>query len=619
MMFRAINWPAFWVLLWLLALSTAARAESVQTLRMTDAPAQSIGQSLVYLSVPDDHWQAETLSLQLDQLDWTASQVETPNLGLQAAPTWFALRLQSDRDATRLLEISYPVLNEVDVFWFRDGQPVQAVHTGNGRPFQSRPIAHRNFVIPLEMQQGAAHLLLIRAHTGGALQMPAVLWQPTAFLVEDQKAFGVIMVFAGIMLAMAIYNLLLYTSVRESSYLWYVVSVVAIAWAQLGLRGVPFQYVWPNHPQWNEIGLTTAIALNIIAVAFFSDRFLNIRQTSRVTSWIVRGFGWVGLVLMVFAFFVPYATSIRPLILVAFVSSLMVFVLGFYLWYKGEVLARYYVVAWSLFLLGTAIYSLNKAGILPYTPLYEYAMIIGAAFQVLFLSFSLAYRINLERQRRQEAQTALFQVQADALQLQRSTNEQLESRVRERTEALELAYRELKRLSQIDGLTKVKNRQWFDQELETEWRRNTRESTNISLLMLDADYFKKINDTWGHPCGDACLQYIATICGNAVMRAGDTVARYGGEEFVILLPYTDQQGAEGVAERIRQDIEGSGFVWKGESIRLTVSIGIASCVPERGISYEQLVQQADQALYAAKAAGRNCVRFYQEQITSDGS
>jgi diguanylate cyclase (GGDEF)-like protein len=454
-------------------------------------------------------------------------------------------------------------------------------------------------------------LLLVRVRTGGALQLPVVLWEPNAFLVADQNNFATIMLFAGIMLAMAIYNLLLYSSVRETAYFWYVLSVVAIAWGQLGIRGLTFQYLWPHFPQLNEVGLTTAIALNVVTVAFFSDRFLNIKATSAVISRGVRGFGWAGRLLMLFAFFVPYVISIRPLILLAFVSSLMVFVLGIYLWYKGNVLARFHVAAWSLFLIGTATYTLNKAGVLPYAPFFEYAMMIGASFQVLCLSFALAYRINLERQRRQKAQADLLHAQDETLRAQKTANEQLEARVMERTEELELAYRELKRISQIDGLTKVKNRQWFDQELETEWRRNTRESTDISLLMLDADFFKKINDTWGHPCGDTCLQFIATVCGNAVMRAGDTVARYGGEEFVVMLPYTNMQGAAIVAERIRSDIAETGFEWKGKTIKFTVSIGVASCIPERGVSYEQLVQQADQALYAAKAGGRNCVRFFQ--------
>src|SRR5690606_16332196 len=105
-------------------------------------------------------WTAPELAQQADSLDWQRSAADTPNLGLQSAPTWFALRLSASQDLTRLLEISYPVLNSLDIYLYRNGQLAQAVHTGSSRPFHSRPIAHRNYVIPLKIAADADHLLL---------------------------------------------------------------------------------------------------------------------------------------------------------------------------------------------------------------------------------------------------------------------------------------------------------------------------------------------------------------------------------------------------------------------------------------------------------------------------
>lgn len=588
-----------------------ASADSVADITLLSSPSLQIGTSLSYFIDEENQWTAERLRSELSQPSWQHSHADSPNLGLQELPVWFALRLSTTENLSRLLEISYPALNTVDIYLFADENLVQSVNTGNGRPFKNRPIAHRDFVAPLEFKADTPYLLLIRVQTGGALQLPVTLWEANTFHIADQSIFGIIMLFTGIMIAMAIYNLLLYFGLRETSYLLYVACVSAIAWAQLSIRGIIFQYVWPEHPEFNEIGLTTAIAANIIFVSFFTDNFLRIRKTSVNTSRIVRALGWIGIGLLTFSLFVPYSASIRPLIGLSFLSSLIVFFAGIYLWYKGEVLARFYVIAWGLFLAGTTTYTLNKAGILPYTPLSEHAMIIGASFQVLFLSFALAYRINLEKRKRIDAQEEALQIQKTLLQTQRQANEQLETRVKERTEALEVAYGELKRLSQIDGLTNVKNRQSFDQALQSEWRRNRREVNDLSLLMIDADYFKRINDNWGHPAGDACLQHMANLFKSAVHRSGDTVARYGGEEFVLLLPATDLSGASRVAESVRKNVESTPFSWKGEIIPLTVSIGVASAKSNPSGNYEQLVQFADEALYAAKGAGRNTVIAHQ--------
>jgi diguanylate cyclase (GGDEF)-like protein len=129
--------------------------------------------------------------------------------------------------------------------------------------------------------------------------------------------------------------------------------------------------------------------------------------------------------------------------------------------------------------------------------------------------------------------------------------------------------------------------------------------------MIDVDLFKRFNDTWGHLCGDAFLLHIANICKKAVQRSGDTIARYSGEEFVLLLPSTHLAGTAIVAESIRKDIESTPFSWKNESIELTLSLGVASSMPDRTGSYEQLIQFADEALYAAKDAGRNTVLVHQ--------
>ena len=160
-----------------------------------------------------------------------------------------------------------------------------------------------------------------------------------------------------------------------------------------------------------------------------------------------------------------------------------------------------------------------------------------------------------------------------------------------------------------DGLTGIHNRRYFDEILNVEWKRAKREKTSLSLIMLDIDYFKKYNDTYGHQAGDECLIKIAASISETLRRPADLVARYGGEEFVIVLPGIALEEAVNLSEKIRSEIETLKIEHKLNSISpfVTASLGIASSVPSANSSYEELLQRADKALYNAKLRGRNCV------------
>lgn len=168
----------------------------------------------------------------------------------------------------------------------------------------------------------------------------------------------------------------------------------------------------------------------------------------------------------------------------------------------------------------------------------------------------------------------------------------------------------LKRLSSLDGLTGVPNRRRFDEVLKQEWLRAIRHSTSISLIMIDIDFFKLFNDTYGHQGGDDCLKQVAKTLEESAKRVTDMMARYGGEEFVVVLPETGTKGVLAVAETMRDDVEAQHIPHKNSKVtdHVTISLGVATAVPERGSKEEDLIAAADQALYEAKNHGRNQVR-----------
>jgi len=167
----------------------------------------------------------------------------------------------------------------------------------------------------------------------------------------------------------------------------------------------------------------------------------------------------------------------------------------------------------------------------------------------------------------------------------------------------------LQRLMNSDGLTGLSNRRHFDEYLELEWRRAIREQTQLSLMMIDVDYFKAYNDNFGHLEGDEALRQVAKAIRASSSRPSDLPARYGGEEFALVLPNTSPGGARLLAEKLRQTVASMSIphIAPNEGSNLTVSIGLATIVPPVGSHSRQLIQSADQGLYAAKHNGRNQV------------
>ncbi|MGM0563101.1 MAG: GGDEF domain-containing protein [Pseudomonadota bacterium] len=188
-------------------------------------------------------------------------------------------------------------------------------------------------------------------------------------------------------------------------------------------------------------------------------------------------------------------------------------------------------------------------------------------------------------------------------------NQELAASLKRSNNRLQELNLNLKRSSATDGLTQVPNRRHFDEYMDTEWRRIAREKGHFSVLMVDVDHFKHFNDTQGHQAGDEVLVQVARALSESLRRPADMVARYGGEEFIVLLPNTDYEGAQLVAEMLRKSIASLGIPHPGleDSDSITVSIGMAHTVASTDKSRQSVIAAADKALYSAKRSGRNRV------------
>lgn len=606
-------------LLWLLFLcplcAVNARAAAEEQVDIaTTGDYYSLGGHLVYLADPDNRLSAADIVARADQLAWTHAADVIPNLGLQAPPHWFMIRLgnSSQQDWSGLLEMSYTMIDVLDVYIEHRQELVKVAEVGDQRPFSNRLLTHRNFLVPITVPAGDSVRILMLGESAGALKFPLDLWRIPAFFQHDQRTLAPQILFVGLMLALALYNFFLLLATRDWNYFWYVLSIVSISFVVTSFHGILAQYVWPETPALNNPVLVGSISTNIFAATIFAYSFLDLKRFPKWLGGLFLGHSAAGVLVFVLNLILPYGTTIKLAALFSVTGATLGICTGAWLWYRGEILARFYTLAWFLLLAGSVAITFSHMGYLPSILIFTHGQQIGAVAEGLLLSFALAYRINMERQQR-------FVAQAQLLKLQTETNQVLEKKVQERTAELLEANRKLQESSATDGLTQVKNRYFFDEKLTHEWLKNSRANSQISLLMIDGDHFKSINDNYGHLCGDAVLKHVAALFNTSVNRAGDFVARYGGEEFTILLCHTDLFGAATVAERIRKKVESTPLEWEGKKISFTISIGVANQIPSRDSDPKSLLQDADSALYKAKHAGRNRVMLFTRKTTADGT
>ena len=553
---------------------------------------------------------------------WHTIDRVSPNFGFTSDTYWFRFRLSNAGNDVlhRLIEMPISFMDHVHLYHFADGKLLKAYDTGDERPFSSRPVIHQNFILPVDLQAGTNEIY-IRLKNAGTIEAPFRIWEPATFQVANQReklAQGMVI---GTLLVMVLYNLFVYFGTRDVNYLYYIGFVMSYLMFQYSLTGYAYAYLWPTWVWWNSISIPLFIGLSEMMVALFCLSFLRVKgysQWAHHVLWaLALGSGAMAFLSMV----LPYQISIRIGTGLSIPTAAFCLGLGYWRWWRGDAFARLFCVAWSLALIGVMVLTAGKFGIIGTNFWTENAGQIGILGLVLLLSLTLVDRINHDR-------SARILAQAHALEHERSArtsqlalfaatevaNRKLEQSVQERTldlnatlEQLQQANAQLQRLSMTDGLTQVNNRASFDIALADEIKRAVRHKTFLSLMILDVDHFKRVNDTWGHLAGDACLQALARLLNRRVHRAGDMLARYGGEEFVVMLGESEPTAAEGMAESFRADVANMEVVFQDQVLRLTVSIGITSCIPTSTTKPHDLLAAADKALYEAKQGGRNRV------------
>jgi signal transduction histidine kinase/ActR/RegA family two-component response regulator len=330
------------------------------------------------------------------------------NAGYTNSAYWLRVDLnyqpqQAHGQKSWLLDLAYPPLDRLDLY-LPDGQGGYqlASRSGDFWPFSERQIKQSNFLFDLSLQPGQPLRVYLRLASAGSVQAPLTLWAPSAYLEDITSHTYLLGIIYGVMLVMLLYNLFIYLSVRDASYLYYIFYIAAIGLYQATSNGVAAQYLWPDSPGIANAAPPFLLGATALCGSQFVRSFLQTRTFSHGLDLALKLVMLGGLSLILLTLSIGYASPLKLAPYIALPFLLVCLSAGVTAWRRGLRVARYFLLAWSAFLFGGLIYTLMVLGYLPNTFLTLYAGQIGAAMEVALLSLALADRINVMKEERNQ-------------------------------------------------------------------------------------------------------------------------------------------------------------------------------------------------------------------------
>ena len=361
------------------------------------------------------------------------------NFGLRPSAIWLRITLtnESDRQLERLLEIAITFLHEVDLY-VPGEQGFTRLASGQNLPFAQRPVKHRHFVFPMNLPASTATTYYLRVASGTSVDIPAKLWEPEVFAQKSLREYIGQALYFGMLLALGLYNFLLFASLRDRTYIYYVLFVAANALSIAGYSGVGYQFLWPEAHAWARISTMTGFALTGFTLLLFQRNLLSTAQTVPMLNRVMLVFLVLNALQIIGFLLLPHDDIIRIGITLDAANMLLALTVGIACLARGQRSARFFLLAFGFLVFAavlTALRSLGIGGIPNF--LAVYGMQIGSAMEMLLLSLALADRFNQIRRDKENAQQQLVN------NLKRSEHV-LEQRVAERTAELSRTNQELR-------------------------------------------------------------------------------------------------------------------------------------------------------------------------------
>jgi len=477
----------------------------------------------------------------------------------------FDILNQSSLTVNRLLVFETPWLDSIKVKVLSPDNTIKDYTTGNTYPFSQRAAEHTQPNIEHEFQSGVS-TVYVQVQTRDPFIVPiSVVDRETLYKTRISDLSLTTFIY-GMILAMVFYHLILFVSTRLRYYAYYVLYLSAFLVANASYNGYSYQFLFSEQPNFQNWLQSTAIFLFCIAGLLFAKSFLNLNKYLPSVYKSINGLILIFIGTLIISAFFGYHVHIILSISMSVLFSVYLFYIALLSMLKGNRTAKFFLFGTTAGLIGTAITALTVMAIIPYSYLGYRAIDFGMVIDSILLSLALVDRVKINEKERKIAENA----------------------------------------AKTDALTGLLNRRAYDEIcLHQETQLNKIYHDKFSIMMLDLDYFKAVNDNYGHPAGDVVLQRVARLLQYSI-KSSDYVFRFGGEEFLILLPDTEQSHAKATAERIRAAIENMSIIYEGTPIKITISIGLAE-QDVKDNTIHNVQHLADSALYRAKQSGRNKV------------
>jgi serine phosphatase RsbU (regulator of sigma subunit) len=410
-----------------------------------------VGKQLFYL---EDSLKSLTVyDIASGRYDHLFKQVENVNTNFGFSNSAYWVRLEVDNQTTRqenfFLEINYPLLDSIELY-YDEMDDWLVKKSGDFYPFNRREVKNRNFVFSLNIPTWETKVFYLRISAeGSTIRLPMTLWETIEFSEYNHNTqffFGIIY---GIILLIILENIYIFLSIRDLTYLFYVFAMLSSFFLITILNGHAFEYLWPENV-WMQNHILPVVMLSLgFWAAVFGRDFLEMKTYSQTLDKVLWGFALVSVVFMLPSVILPYFIVSGIIIFIGFFEGLTLLIASILAVVKGSVSARYFFIGFSCYAIGLLVYGLKNLGFVELTFFTDYSIHIGAALQVILLSFALGSKLK-------EFKRKHYGAQQQALKLQKEINEQLEEKVSERTQeiqdkALELesSYKNVAILSRI--------------------------------------------------------------------------------------------------------------------------------------------------------------------------